>query len=62
MNKAKRISMEEITDVRMGINTTWNLQKHKMPLDFDDLVFSIITQKWTLDLKANTKESRDHWL
>lgn len=62
IQNSKRIKMEDVIDVRMGINTTRNLQMHKIPLDFDDLVFSICTKQRTLDLKANKKESRDHWL
>lgn len=51
----------EITDVLVGYNSTKVLTKNKVPQEFDNMVFSIISSRRTLDLRASDAETRFKW-
>ena len=49
----RRIALKDIQDVKVGYNATEVLKRHNLPKELDSLCLSIITEKRTLDLKAN---------
>jgi hypothetical protein len=60
--KIKFIRIEDILDVKVGYNASAVLKRHKLPIEFDDLIFSIQTPMRTLDLQANSSEIRNRWV
>ncbi len=54
--------MDDLIDIKVGNNTTKVLIRHEIPIEFDDLIFSIITKTRTLDLQASTSEIRNRWV
>jgi len=38
------------------------LKKHNIPIEFDDVIFSIVTKTRTLDLQAGNSETRNRWV
>jgi hypothetical protein len=61
-SKIRYFSCHDIIDIKVGCNTTPVLKKYKIPIEFDDLVFSIVTKTRTLDLQANSSEIRNRWV
>lgn len=49
-SKIKCIRCDDIIDIRVGYNSSKVLLKHDIPIEFDDLIFSIVTNTRTLDL------------
>jgi hypothetical protein len=61
-NKNPRfMPFSEITDVLTGHNSTKVLMKNKVPQEFDNVVFSIISNRRTLDLRAPDADTRFRW-
>ena len=58
----KSIRCEDIIDIKVGYNVTSVLKKHQIPIEFDDLIFSIIMKTRTLDLQATSSEIRNRWV
>ena len=52
----------QVLDVCVGANSTEVLRKNKVPLELDDLVFSLVTKNRTLDLQARDRETRNLWV
>jgi hypothetical protein len=48
--RSKFIRREDIVDIKVGYNASAVLKRHKLPIEFDDLIFSIQTKTRTLDL------------
>jgi len=46
----KCIRCEDIIDIRVGYNASPVLKRHQIPIELDDLVFSVCTKTRTLDL------------
>lgn len=46
----KWICSEDIVDIKVGYNASPVLKRHKLPIEFDDLIFSIQTRTRSLDL------------
>ena len=61
-NKIKFIRIEDIIDIKVGYNASAVLKRHQLPIEFDDLIFSIQTPTRTLDLQANSSEIRNRWV
>ena len=38
------------------------MKRHQLPIEFDDLIFSICTKTRTLDLQAKSSEIRNRWV
>ena len=55
------IYFEDITVIKVGIEATSVLKKHKLSKEYDDRVFSVITSKRSLDLQATNSEIRNLW-
>jgi hypothetical protein len=53
---------EDIIDIKVGYNASPVLKRHELPIEFDDLIFSIQTKTRTLDLQAKTSEVRNRWV
>ena len=51
--QVRRIPMNQITDIKVGIGATTVLRKHNLPKELDNVCLSVITPNRTLDLKAN---------
>ena len=62
VSSSSKINLLQITDVAVGANATEVLNKNKVPLDLDDLLFSIISEERSLDLQAKDKETRNMWV
>ena len=61
-NDLKFIRIEDIIDIKVGYNASAVLKRHKLPIEFDDLIFSIQTPTRTLDLQATSSEIRNRWV
>lgn len=61
-SRIRQIKCEDIIDIRVGCNTTTILKHYKIPIEFDDLVFSIVTKMRSLDLQATNTETRNRWV
>ena len=48
----KSIPMHEVKDIHVGHNSTAILKRNKAPQEFDNVIFSIESEKRTLDLQA----------
>ena len=49
----RRVLIDDITDIKVGISATNVLKRHNLPKELDNVCMSIITANRTLDLKAN---------
>jgi hypothetical protein len=58
----KCIKCEDIVDIKVGYNASAVLRRHQLPIELDDLIFSISTKTRTLDLQAKTSEIRNRWV
>lgn len=58
----KWICCEDIVDIKVGYNASPVLKRHNLPIEFDDLIFSIQTRTRSLDLQAKTSEVRNRWV
>ena len=61
-SKIKCIRCEDIVDIRVGYNASTVLKRHQLPIEFDDLIFSICTKTRTLDLQAKSSDVRNRWV
>ena len=61
-SKIRCLPCSSIVDIKVGCNTTAILKKYNIPIEFDDLVFSIITKTRSLDLQATSSEVRNRWV
>jgi len=52
-SQVRRILLDDITDIKVGINATNVLRRHNLPKELDNVCMSVITRNRTLDLKAN---------
>ena len=58
----RRIALSDITDVKVGVNSTATLRGNNLGVSNDGLFFSLITGSRTLDLKANDVQTRNKWV
>jgi hypothetical protein len=58
----RRIVLSDITDVKVGVNSTATLRGNSLGVINDGLFFSLITGNRTLDLKANEVKTRNKWV
>ena len=58
----KRIQLDDITDIKVGVNSTSVLKRHSLPQELDNVCMSVITGSRTLDLKANDSQTRNKWV
>ncbi len=58
----RRIAIDEITDIKVGINATNVLKRHNLPKELDSMCMSVISGSRTLDLKANDIQTRNKWV
>ena len=58
----RRILLEEIVDIKVGISSTNVLKRHGLPKELDNVCMSVITASRTLDLKANDSMTRNKWV
>ena len=61
-SKVRKIALKDIIDIKVGNNATDVLKKHNIPKEFDTQCLSIVTEKRTLDLKANDFQTRNKWV
>jgi hypothetical protein len=61
-SKIKCIRCEDIIDIKVGYNASSVLKRHQLPIEFDDLIFSICTKTRTLDLQAKSSDIRNRWV
>ena len=61
-SQCRFINLKDIIDIRVGANTTSNIRKHKIPLELDELCFSIVTKYRSLDLQAKNATIRSYWV
>lgn len=59
--KIKSIPMHEVKDIHVGYNSTQVLKRNKAPQEFDNLIFSIESERRTLDLQAPDPKVRAKW-
>ena len=52
-SKVRRIPLNEIVDIKVGISATNVLLRHGLPKELDNVCMSVVTGNRTLDLKAN---------
>lgn len=60
-SNVKSIRFYEVKDILVGYNSTAVLRQHKVSPDLDNRIFSIITNRRTLDLEAKDPEIRSRW-
>ena len=58
----RRIPLEEIVDIKVGISATNVLKRHGLPKELDNVCMSVMTRNRTLDLKANDFQTRNKWV
>lgn len=61
-SKIRRVPLDDIIDIKVGISATNVLQRHSLPKELDNLCMSVITRSRTLDLKANDFQTRNKWV
>lgn len=61
-SQVRRIPLEEIVDIKVGISATNVLKRHGLPKELDNVCLSIVTTSRTLDLKANDFQTRNKWV
>ena len=60
--KVRRIPLDEIVDIKVGIGSTNVLLRHGLPKELDNVCMSVVTSNRTLDLKANDFQTRNKWV
>lgn len=60
--KVRRLALADITDVKVGANSTLTLRRNNLGDANDGLFFSLIAHNRTLDLKANELQTRNKWV
>jgi hypothetical protein len=60
--KVRRIALSDITDVKVGVNSTATLKGNNLGVCNDGLFFSLITSSRSLDFKANEVKTRNKWV
>lgn len=56
------IKISDITEVKIGYNSTDVLKKNKVPKEFNHLCFSLISKKRTLDVKCDNMQQKKKWV
>ena len=60
--KVRMIPLDDIIDIKVGINATNVLLRHGLPKELDNVCMSVVTNNRTLDLKANEFQTRNKWV
>lgn len=60
--KVRSMNLSEVHDIVIGSNSTTTFQKFKIPAEYDNLCFSLITKKRSLDLRAQDIQTHELWV
>jgi len=61
-DRPRSIGISIIVEILVGATNTENFRRHRVPVQMDNLCFSLVTRERSVDLKADSKEEMSVWV
>ena len=61
-DRPRSIGISTIVEILVGATNTENFRRHRVPVQMDNLCFSLVTRERSVDLKADSKEEMSVWV